>query len=163
MARTAARLPRSSSVTVSSRFGVLFAAAGLVALGLLCFLEVNDSDSTTTCAPAAAVVPPPASRAEPLPVDLSVPLAAPEVHRERMSPPIGVEASRPLLPPTDVADPEAQLIAGNVDIATRAIELAQQRAAKAPGLAAAEHDYELAAAKQSQRAREAGYPSADAN
>ena len=160
MARTAARLPRSSSMTVSSRLAVLFAAAGLVALGLSCFVEVNDTDPATTCAPAPSLVPAPPSRAEPLPVEASVLLAAPKVVTPRMIPPAGPEPARP---PTDEADPEAQLIAGNVDLATQAIELAQRRAADAPGLAAAEDDYALAAARQSQRAREAGYPSADAN
>ena len=149
-------------MTVSSRLAVLFAAAGLVALGLSCFVEVNDADPATTCAPAPSLVPAPPSRAEPLPVEASVLLAAPKVVTPRTIPPAGAEPSRPPTP-TDEADPEAQLIAGNVDLATQAIELAQRRAADAPGLAAAEDDYALAAARQSQRAREAGYPSSDAN
>ena len=147
-------------MTVSSRLlGAVFAVATLVAVGLVWHL---DREAPATCASPAPLVPAPMSTQRER-IELPMPLANPEVRSERTSPVIGVEISQPIVQPPDLTDPEEQLIAGNVDLATRAIQLAQQRAANAPGLAAAEQDYELAAAKQSARAREAGYTSVDAN
>ena len=117
------------------------------------------------CGPAAPIdLPPqrplvavePTAKFTPVEPPTIAPSAGPPVEVVRPFP--SPELVEPTRSASVAADPEEELIGGNVDLATRALKLAQMRAASAPGLAEYERETNEATRRQAQRLEAAGYP-----